>query len=155
LQTKSNKSQKATILSHAVIHDDYISSKAENDSQDGGSFVQLTDEMEEDRHLLVTHFRGMLFESRPITIEQKGSLISLMHMKTMRQTLADILMEVGTSVRQIQTFEVLKLIADVIRFVLTLFVHENFDEYRLLYVILDASAHVYCLSQARRKQYLY
>jgi hypothetical protein len=78
-----------------------------------------------------------------------------MHMKTMRQTLADILMEVGTSVRQIQTFEVLKLIADVIRFVLTLFVHENFDEYRLLYVILDASTHVYCLSQARRKQYLY
>jgi hypothetical protein len=46
---KSNKSQKATILSHAVIHDDYITSKAENDSQDGGSFVQLTDEMEEDR----------------------------------------------------------------------------------------------------------
>jgi len=32
-----------------VIHDDYITSKAENDSQDGGSFVQLTDEMEEDR----------------------------------------------------------------------------------------------------------
>jgi len=47
-----------------------------------------------------------------------------MHMQTMRETLADILSEVGTSARQINSFEVLKLIADVIRFVLTLFVHE-------------------------------
>jgi hypothetical protein len=55
--------------------------------------------MEEDRKLLVTQFKGMLFESKPITIEQKGVLISLMHTEVMRETLADILSEVGTSVR--------------------------------------------------------
>jgi len=66
----------------------------------------------------------MLFESKPITIEQKGVLISFMHSKLMRDTLADILGEIGTSARQIATNEVLKLIADIIRFVLTLFVHE-------------------------------
>lgn len=69
----------------------------------------------------------------------------------MRETLADILSEVGTSVRQIATYEVLKLIADVIRFVLTLFVHEDFDEYRLLYTILDSSAHIYFVKTKKRK----
>lgn len=41
----------------------------------------------------------MLFESKPITIEQKGVLISFMHSKLMRDTLADILGEIGTSAR--------------------------------------------------------
>lgn len=93
----------------------------------------------------------MLFESKPITIEQKGVLISLMHTEVMRETLADLLSEVGTSVRQIASYEVLKLIADVIRFVLTLFVHENFDEYRLLYTILDSSSHIFCIKTKKRK----
>lgn len=97
----------------------------------------------------------MLFESVPITIEQKGVLISLMHTQTMRETIADILSEVGTSTRQIQSFEVLKLIADVIRFVLTLFVHENFQEFRLLYTILDSSAHIFWVGPKKRKSYLY
>jgi hypothetical protein len=47
-----------------------------------------------------------------------------MHNKPMRETLTNILSEVGTSVRIIKSEKVLKLIADVIRFVLTLFVHE-------------------------------
>ena len=61
----------------------------------------MNDEMEEDRKILLTQFKGMLFESKPISIEQKGVLISLMHSDTMRETLTDILMEVGTSCKQI------------------------------------------------------
>lgn len=85
----------------------------------------------------------MLFESQSITIEQKGVLISLMHSKEMRASLADILAEVGTSIRVIKVEKVLKMLSDVIRFVLTLIVHEEFEEYRLVWLVLDSSQHIY------------
>lgn len=82
------------------------------------------DEMANDKYLFENQFRGLLFDSIPIKIAQKGVLIQLMHQEEIREILADILSEVGTSVRLIESHEVIKLIADIIRFVLTLFVHE-------------------------------
>lgn len=73
----------------------------------------------------------------------------------MRETLADILSEVGTTPRLIQNYECLKLVADVIRFVLTLFVHEQFSDFRLLYTILDSSSLIYYLGAKKRKIYLH
>ena len=73
----------------------------------------------------------------------------------MRETLTNILSEVGTSVRIIKSEKVLKLIADVIRFVLTLFVHEQSDEFRLLFTILDSSSHIYFIGSKKRKIYMY
>lgn len=96
-----------------------------------------------------------MFESKPITIEQKGALISLMHDQSMRETLADILSEVGTTSRLIQNYECLKMVADIIRFVLTLFVHEQFSDFRLLYTILDSSSLIYYLGPKKRKIYLH
>lgn len=78
-----------------------------------------------------------------------------MHQEEIREVLADILSEVGTSVRLIESHEVIKLIADILRFVLTLFVHEQFTEFRLLYTILDSSAHIYYVTPKKRKFYLY
>ena len=49
----------------------------------------------------------------------------------------------------------MKTIADIIKFVLTLFVHEQFQDYRLLYTVLDCSSHLYYLTQKKRKFYLY
>ena len=50
----------------------------------------------------------------------------------------DILMEI-THPKKIENLECLKIIADIIRFVLTLFVHEQDADYRLLAAILDCS----------------
>ena len=41
------------------------------------------------------------------------------------------------------------------RFVLTLFVHEQSVEQKLVYAILESSSHLYTLGQKRRKTYLY
>lgn len=73
----------------------------------------------------------------------------------MRETLADILGEVGTTPRLVQNYECLKLVADVIRFVLTLFVHEQFSDFRLLYTILDSSSLIYYIGAKKRKIYLH
>lgn len=52
-----------------MIQDDYILGKVDRDRANSSEFVQINDEMEEDRKLLVTQFKGMLLESKPITIE--------------------------------------------------------------------------------------
>ena len=48
----------------------------------------------------------------PITIDEKGYLIQLMHVQEMRDVLTDIISEV-TSSQQLESYECLKLIADI------------------------------------------
>ena len=66
--------------------------------------------------------------------------------------LNDILSEI-TAPRSIENIETLQQISDILRFVLTLFVHEQDCEYRLLGVILDISQMLYYVNN-RRKRYL-
>ena len=49
----------------------------------------------------------------------------------------------------------MKLAGDIIRFILTLFVHEQFNDYRLLYTIIDSAQHLYFLGAKKRKVYLF
>ena len=70
----------------------------------------------------------------------------------MRNIMTDILSDI-TAPKLINNIECLRLIADIIRFVLTLFVHEEDADYRLLSVILDCSQHLYYLNN-KRKQYV-
>ena len=61
-----------------------------------------------------------------------------MNDKKMRFYIGEILGEV-TCPTQINNIECLRAISDIIRFVLTLFVHENSIEFRLFSVILEVS----------------
>jgi hypothetical protein len=62
----------------------------------------------------------------------------MMHDSKMRQFMTEILQEI-TAPKSIENVECLRLIADILRFVLTLFVHEEDADYRLLSVILEVS----------------
>lgn len=59
-----------------------------------------------------------LLKSEPITIEEKGKLIQMMHNKAMRSAMTDILKDI-VSPRLLSSSECLKLIADIIKFILT------------------------------------
>lgn len=59
-----------------------------------------------------------LLRSEQISLEEKGKLIQLMHNKALRGAMTDILKEI-TSPRQLTNAECLKLIADIIKFILT------------------------------------
>lgn len=48
----------------------------------------------------------------------------------------------------------MKLLADILRFVMTLFVHEQLTDYKLLYTVLDSCQLVYFLAAKKRKVYL-
>jgi len=62
----------------------------------------------------------------------------MMHDSKMRQFMTEILSEINAP-KSIENVECIRLIADILRFVLTLFVHEEGADYRLLSVILDVS----------------
>jgi len=68
--------------------------------------------------------------------------------------MTDILSEISAP-KRIGNLECLRLIADIIRFVLTLFVHEQDADYRLLAVILDCSQNLYYLNNKRKQNITY
>jgi len=80
----------------------------------------------------------MINHSKLISIEDKGQLIHMMHDKQMRIVMTEILSEVKHP-QKIENIECLKIIADLMRFVLTLFVHEEGADYRLFHAILECS----------------
>ena len=59
-----------------------------------------------------------------------------MHNQDLRDTLTDIISEINQPL-ELQNYECMKLLADILRFVMTLFVHEQLSDYKLLYMILQ------------------
>lgn len=66
-----------------------------------------------------------------------------------------ILSELGNNTRAIAKPECFEALGDVMRFVLTLFVHEEFIDNKLLYAILHSSSHLFMVIPGSRKKYLY
>lgn len=73
-----------------------------------------------------------------------------MHNKALRQVVTEVLHDINTQ-KPLNNLECLKIIADVFKFILTLFVHEQSNDYKLLYSILDSSHHIFYLSERKRK----
>jgi hypothetical protein len=65
----------------------------------------------------------MIYESQPITLEEKGELVSIMNDTAMRVAVTEVLQEI-TAPKIIHNIDCLKLLSDILRFILTLFVHE-------------------------------
>lgn len=107
---------------------------------------------ERDKRMIASKVRG-LFSSVPIKIEEKGHILQLMHSQEIRDCLADLLMEVNQPL-PLENYECMKMIADVLRFAMTLFVHEQFSDFKLLYVIMECSGLIYYTADRKRKVYL-
>lgn len=80
----------------------------------------------------------MIYDSKPISLEEKGELIHVLNDFRLRSAITDVFQEI-TAPRLIGQLDCLNLIADIIRFILTLFVHENKPDFELLGAILDSS----------------
>ena len=71
----------------------------------------------------------------------------------MRDCLGDLLSEINQPL-ELSNYECMKLLADIVRFVLTLFVHEQLSDFKLIYVTLDCCQLVYFTAAKKRKLYL-
>lgn len=106
---------------------------------------EILDQSENPTHdakLLMQKVRALILQQQVISIEDKGHIIHMLHDQRMRAILTDLLAEV-TGPKRIENIEVLRITADIMRFVLTLFVHDEFSDPKLFGAILESASHIY------------
>lgn len=94
----------------------------------------------------------MIYNSKPITMEEKGELVHIMTDNNIRIAMFEVLKEI-TAPRCVNNIDCLKLISDLLRHILALFVHEQQIDYELMSALLDSSQYLFFL-QNNRKIYL-
>lgn len=65
----------------------------------------------------------MVYESKPVTLDERGEVISIMNDSAMRVAVTEVLQEINAP-KIISNIDCLQLISDILRHILTLFVHE-------------------------------
>ena len=121
-------------------------SDGESEANIAGGFEMVSpkDSLQSDKEM-ITEFLHKLLKSELITIEDKGNIIHCMHTVSLRNVVADVLLEIN-SPKPLKQLECLRQLADIIKFILTLFVHEQSNDYKLLHAVLSSSHHIYYLS---------
>ena len=76
-----------------------------------------------DYQLVLDKLSQMIYESKPITMEERGEIVHVLNDQRIRESVTEILMDIKAP-KRIHNLDCLKLLSDVIRFLLTLFVHE-------------------------------
>ena len=71
----------------------------------------------------------------------------------MRECLTRIISEI-VAPTELSSYECMKVLADILRFTMTLFVHEQSTDFKLLYQVLMCSHLVYHKAATNRKVYL-
>ena len=66
----------------------------------------------------------MIYESKPITIDEKAELVSLLNDQKIRCAITEVLQDI-VQPRPIENMDCLNLLSDLLRFLLTMFVHEK------------------------------
>lgn len=84
----------------------------------------LVDHEKSERQPYIYKQTKRLLSSDAITLDEKAKIIALLHDKQQQQVLSSVLLQI-ISPRQLQSMECLKLLGDIIKFVLTLVVHED------------------------------
>ena len=73
----------------------------------------------------------------------------MLHDTTNRIVVAEFLYDI-TSPRVIENFESLKILGEIIKYMLTAFVHDKDHDYKIIYAILLSSQFLYSLKNKRK-----
>lgn len=84
----------------------------------------------------------MIYESKPITMDEKAELVALLNDSKLRFAVTEVLQDIMAP-RPVDNMDCLNLLSDLVRFILTLFVHENAIDYQLLRAMLESSSYLY------------
>ena len=88
------------------------------------------------------YLKQMIYESNPITLDEKGEIVAIMNDSAMRVAVTEVLQEINAP-RIISNIDCLKILSDILRFILTLFVHEQNIDFEFLSAMLDCSHFLY------------
>ena len=79
-----------------------------------------------------------LIRGRDITFDQKSEIIQSLHQNKVREVVAEFLKGIN-SPKLIENGDALKTLGELIKYLLTAFVHEKDENYKVIYAILHAS----------------
>ncbi len=91
--------------------------------------------MDADREKLKFYLQSLVVLGEDISFEEKSDIIKSLHDRSIRETVAAFLREV-TSPRMIRNPNALKTLGELLKYLLTAFVHERDDDYKCIYAIL-------------------
>lgn len=94
----------------------------------------------------------MIYESKPISMEEKGELVHILNDQKMRIAATEVLQEVQAP-KNVKNVDCLKLLSDILRFILTLFIHEKTADFEFLTAMLDSAQNIFFVKN-NRKMYL-
>lgn len=95
----------------------------------------------------------MIYESKPITMDEKGEMVALLNNSKLWFAITEVLQDIMAP-RPIENMDCLNLLSDLVRFILTLFVHENSIDYQLLRAMLESSSYLYHVSGLTKRKSL-
>lgn len=95
----------------------------------------------------------MIYDSKPVTIDEKAELVALLNDSKLRFAITEVLQDIMAP-RQIDDMDCLNLLSDLMRFILTLFVHESSIDYQLLRAMLESSSYLYHVSGLTKRKSL-
>jgi hypothetical protein len=73
-----------------------------------------------------------------ISFDAKGEIISSLHSSKIRDTVADFLKTIN-SPKIIESADALKTLGEILKYLLTAYVHEKDENYKVVYAILHCS----------------
>lgn len=73
-----------------------------------------------------------------ISFDAKGEIISSLHSSTVREIVADFLKGIN-SPKLIESAEALKTLGEILKYMLTAYVHDKDENYKIIYAILHSS----------------
>ena len=104
----------------------------------GYDVIDADENFATDYQNLQDKLRQMIYDSNPITMDEKGELVHIMNNSNMRTGATEVLQEVQAP-RAVKNIDCLKLLSDILRFILTLFVHEKSADFDFMTAMLDSA----------------
>lgn len=92
-------------------------------------------ELEE--HILLEYI-NRLMRGTDISFDEKSEIISSLHNSNVRDTVSEYLKGIN-SPKYIESSDALKTLGEILKYLLTAFVHERDDNYKVIYSILHSS----------------
>ena len=80
----------------------------------------------------------MIYDSKPISLDEKGEIIHILNDTRVRSAITEVLIDISAP-KQVDNLDCLKYISDILRFILTLFVHEKKIDFQMMSAIVDSS----------------
>eukprot|EP00347_Sterkiella_histriomuscorum_P007183 403349944 len=133
--------------------------KAINDQKHQNNIEQIEKDLKDNEleESILLEYLNRLMRSTDLTFDEKSEVISSLHNPEIRDIVSEYLRGIN-SPKLIENHNALKTLGEILKYLLTAYVHEKDDNYKVIYSILHSSHQIYSIKDGedneRQKIYL-